>query len=138
MQDRVTYWQLSSSTLTDPASQLLDNLQRELADLQDLRDNTDRLVTRTIQLVNIRLEDHGKAILVSTVVAIIFLPLNFVSGFFGMNVSDIRTMVQTQSLSWVVSICVSAGVVATSIFLAFSGGKLLERVHLWQDALRER
>ena len=71
---RATYRQLSASTLTDPTAQLLDNLQRELTDLQDLRDKTDRLVTRTIQLVNIRLEDHGKAILVFTVVTIIFLP----------------------------------------------------------------
>jgi len=135
---RATYRQLSSSTFANPASQLLDNLQRELADLQDLRDNTDRLVTRTIQLVNIRLEDHGKAILVFTVITIIFLPLNFVSSFFGMNVSDIRTMVQTQSLFWEVSICVTALVVATSIFFAFSGGKILEKFRLWQDARRER
>ncbi|KAF2215803.1 hypothetical protein CERZMDRAFT_81909 [Cercospora zeae-maydis SCOH1-5] len=79
---RSTYRQLSASVLSDPVAQLVDNLERELADLRDLRDNTDRLVTRTIQLVNIRLEDHGKAILVFTVVTIVFLPLNFVSSFF--------------------------------------------------------
>ncbi|KXT14936.1 hypothetical protein AC579_3067 [Pseudocercospora musae] len=92
---RSTYRQLSASVLTDPVAQLVDNLERELADLRDLRDNTDRLVTRTIQLVNIRLEDHGQAILVFTVVTIIFLPLNFVSSFFGMNFSDIRDMEKT-------------------------------------------
>lgn len=78
---RSTYRQLSSSHLSDPIAQVLDNLERELVDLRDLRDNTDRLVTRNIQLVNIRLEDHGKAILVFTVVTMIFLPLNFVSSF---------------------------------------------------------
>lgn len=57
---RSTFRQFSSSALSDPSAQLLDNLERELVDLRDLRDNTDRLVTRTIQLVNIRLEDHGK------------------------------------------------------------------------------
>lgn len=57
---RSTFRQLSSSLLADPVAQLLDNLERELIDLRDLRDNTDRLVNRTIQLVNIRLEDHGK------------------------------------------------------------------------------
>ncbi|KAK4539213.1 hypothetical protein LTR36_000896 [Oleoguttula mirabilis] len=135
---RATYRQLSSSTLTDPTAQLLDNLQRELVDLQDLRDNADRLVTRTIQLVNIRLEDHGKAILVFTVVTIVFLPLNFVSSFFGMNFSDIRNMRRTQSLFWVVALCVTAGVVGASLFLAFSGGDLLEKIFTWRDARKEK
>lgn len=135
---RATYRQLSSSSLTDPTSQLLDNLQRELTDLHDLRDNTDRLVTRTIQLVNIRLEDHGKAILVFTVVTIVFLPLNFVSSFFGMNVRDIRDMSQTQSLFWAVAVCVTVGVVAASVLLAFSGGDIIDKMLMWRDARREK
>ena len=135
---RSTFGQLSSSELSDPLAQLIDNLQRELADLRDLRDNTDRLVNRTIQLVNIRLEDHGKAILVFTVVTIIFLPLNFVSSFFGMNFSDIRNMEKTQWLFWAVAICVTVGVVASSVFLAFSGGAIMEKVHTWKDTRREK
>lgn len=136
-QNRATYRQLSSSTLADPIAQLLDNLLRELTDLADLQRNTDRLVTRTIQLVNIRLEDHGKAILVFTVVTIIFLPLNFVSSFFGMNFRDIRDMRQTQWLFWAVALCVTAGVVGGSLFLAFSGGKILEKLLMWKDKRRE-
>ena len=135
---RATYRQLSTSPYLDPIAQVLDNLGRELTDLQDLRDNTDRLVTRTIQLVNIRLEDHGKAILVFTVVTIIFLPLNFVSSFFGMNFSDIRTMAQTQWLFWAVALCVTAGVVAASLFLAFSGRNILEKILMWKDQRREQ
>ena len=135
---RATYRQLSSSTLSDPTAQLLDNLTRELTDLRDLRDNTDRLVTRTIQLVNIRLEDHGKAILVFTVVTIIFLPLNFVSSFFGMNFADIRSTTRTQWLFWPVALCVTAGVVAASLVLAFSGGSMLEKVLMWKDKRREQ
>jgi hypothetical protein len=81
--DIATFRQLSFSHLSDPASQLLENLQREYTDLCDLRENSNSLINRTIQLVNIRLEDHGKAILVFTIVTIIFLPLSFVSSFFG-------------------------------------------------------
>ncbi len=135
---RATYRQLSTSKITDPLAQVLDNLTRELTDLADLRDNTDRLVTRTIQLVNIRLEDHGRAILVFTVVTIVFLPLNFVSSFFGMNFRDIRGMQQTQWLFWAVAICVTSAVVAASVFLAFSGGRILESVVMWRDRRRER
>ncbi|KAM0722629.1 hypothetical protein Q7P37_002070 [Cladosporium fusiforme] len=133
-----TYRHLTASSINDPTAKLKDNLQRELADLQDLRDNANTLVSRTIQLVNIRLEDHGKAILVFTVVTIIFLPLNFVTSFFGMNTSDIRDMTATQSLFWLVAICVTVGVLGVSIFLAFQGGNILEHVHLWLDARRER
>jgi Mg2+ and Co2+ transporter CorA len=137
-QYRATYRHLTASNFNDPVAKLEDNLQRELADLQDLRDNANTLVSRTIQLVNIRLEDHGKAILVFTVVTIIFLPLNFVSSFFGMNTRDIRDMRSTQSLFWLVAICVTAGVLGASVFLAFQGGNILEQLHLWLDARRER
>lgn len=138
VRSRATYRQISSSTILDPVAQVLDNLGRELTDLRDLRDNTDRLVTRTIQLVNIRLEDHGKAILVFTVVTIIFLPLNFVSSFFGMNFKDIRDMKQTQWLFWAVALCVTAGVVGASVFLAFSGGSILEMMLMWKDKRKEQ
>jgi hypothetical protein len=121
-----------------PIAKLQDNLQRELFDLQDLRDNANTLVSRTIQLVNLRMESSSKAMLVFTVVTIIFLPLNFVTSFFGMNVSDIRNMQATQSLFWLVAMCVTAGVFVASIFLAFQGGKLLDRMLLWIDARKER
>lgn len=135
---RATYRQLTASHFNDPLAKLEDNLQRELSDLKDLRDNANTLVSRTIQLVNIRLEDHGKAILVFTVVTIIFLPLNFVTSFFGMNTVDIREMTGTQSLFWLVAICVTAGVLGASVFFAFQGGNILERLHIWLDARRER
>ena len=122
----------------DPIAKLQDNLQRELSDLQDLRDNANTLVSRTIQLVNLRMESSSKAMLVFTVVTIIFLPLNFVTSFFGMNVSDIRDMQATQSLFWLVAMCVTAGVFVASVFLAFQGGKLLDRLLLWWDARKER
>ncbi|SMY19106.1 unnamed protein product [Zymoseptoria tritici ST99CH_1A5] len=133
---RSTFRQLSSSLLPDPVAQLIDNLERELIDLRDLRDNTDRLVNRTIQLVNIRLEDHGKAILVFTVVTIIFLPLNFVSSFFGINTADIRDMTYNQWIFWAVAVTVTACVVGSSILVAFFGGDIMERLHLWREGRR--
>lgn len=122
-----------SSVLTDPMTQLVENLHRELADLHDLRDNSNNLVNRTIQLVNIRLEDHGKAILVFTIVTIVFLPLSFVSSFFGMNVRDIRNLEQTQWLFWVVASATTIAVVGFALFFAFYGGTLYERFMNWRD-----
>lgn len=135
---RLPRHQTPNTPLQDPTSLLLDDLDRELADLRDLRDNADRLVTRTIQLVNIRLEDHGKAILVFTVVTIIFLPLNFISSYFGQNFSDIRNMESQQWLFWPIAISITIGVASLSLVLAFSGGAMLERMRVWRDRRREQ
>lgn len=133
-----TYRQMSFSHLSDPAAQLLENLQREYADLVDLRENSNSLINRTIQLVNIRLEDHGKAILVFTIVTIIFLPLSFISSFFGMNFSDIRDMDRTQGLFWVVACSLTFATLAFSLFLAFYGGAIMEGVMTWKDTRNKR
>lgn len=132
-----TFRQPSASMLSDPMSQLLENLGRELSDLKDLRDNSNNLVNRTIGLVNIRLEDHGKAILVFTIVTIIFLPLSFVSSFFGMNVSDIRNMQTTQWVFWAVALALTVCVVGFAMFMAFYGGHIYEYLVNWRDE-RER
>ncbi|KIW04099.1 uncharacterized protein PV09_04914 [Verruconis gallopava] len=129
---RSTFRQHSSSTLKDPMAQLLENLKREFTDLVELRDNSNNLLNRTIQLVNIRLEDHGKAILVFTIVTIIFLPLSFVSSFFGMNTIDIRNMTASQSVFWIVSCSLTVCVVGFAIFLAFYGGAILEAFFTWK------
>jgi Mg2+ and Co2+ transporter CorA len=131
--DFATYRQISFSHLSDPAAQLLENLQREYTDLVDLRENSNALINRTIQLVNIRLEDHGKAILVFTIVTIIFLPLSFISSFFGMNFSDIRDMEQTQRLFWTVAASLTVGTVTFSVFLAFFGGAMMEWIVTWKE-----
>ncbi|KAF2465634.1 uncharacterized protein BDR25DRAFT_306712 [Lindgomyces ingoldianus] len=136
--DRATYRQLSFSRLSDPTAQLLENLQREYVDLCDLRENSNSLINRTIQLVNIRLEDHGKAILVFTIVTIIFLPLSFVSSFFGMNFSDIRNMEATQRLFWIISGALTVGTVGFAIFLAFYGGAIVDWFVSWRENRHRR
>jgi Mg2+ and Co2+ transporter CorA len=133
-----THRQLSFSHLADPCAQLLENLQREYADLVDLRENSNALINRTIQLVNIRLEDHGKAILVFTIVTIIFLPLSFISSFFGMNFSDIRDMESTQRLFWIVAGSLTTGTVAFALFLAFYGGDIVDWFLGWRENRRRR
>ncbi|KAF2243971.1 hypothetical protein BU26DRAFT_112090 [Trematosphaeria pertusa] len=132
--DFATYRQMSMSHLSDPAAQLLENLQREYVDLCDLRENSNSLINRTIQLVNIRLEDHGKAILVFTIVTIIFLPLSFISSFFGMNFSDIRNMESTQRLFWIIAGSLTVGTVGFAIFLAFYGSAIVDWFVGWRES----
>lgn len=136
--DVATYRQMSFSNLSDPGAQLLENLQREYVDLCDLRENSNALINRTIQLVNIRLEDHGKAILVFTIVTIIFLPLSFISSFFGMNFSDIRDMETTQRLFWIVAGSLTVGTVAFAIFVAFYGSAIVDWFVAWKEDRKRR
>ncbi|KAJ4295468.1 hypothetical protein N0V90_007480 [Kalmusia sp. IMI 367209] len=136
--DVATYRQMSFSHLSDPSAQLLENLQREYVDLCDLRENSNALINRTIQLVNIRLEDHGKAILVFTIITIIFLPLSFISSFFGMNFSDIRDMESTQRLFWIIAGSLTIGTVAFAIFLAFYGSAIVDWLVAWKENRKRR
>ena len=130
--------QLSASSLADPFAQLQANLDREFSDLRDLRDNCDQLVTRTVQLVNIRLEDHGKAILVFTIVTIVFLPLSFIASFFGMNTADIRSMTHDQGLFWIVALSLTTFVVCAASFTAFYGGPIVERLYEMHGNYQQR
>ncbi|KAH9838902.1 putative mg2+ transporter protein [Teratosphaeria destructans] len=82
-------------------------------------------VKRSVEVME---EDHGKAILTFTVVTTIFLPLSFLTGFFGMNTSDIRNMRQGQATFWAVAVPFTLVVASAILFLAFKGGDLLERV----------
>lgn len=136
--DVATYRQLSFSHLSDPSSQLLENLQREYVDLCDLRENSNTLINRTIQLVNIRLEDHGKAILVFTIITIIFLPLSFISSFFGMNFADIRDMERTQGLFWIIASSLTVATVLFAIFLAFYGSAIVDWFVAWKENRKRR
>ncbi|KAL8685314.1 MAG: hypothetical protein Q9218_007844, partial [Villophora microphyllina] len=74
------------------------------------------------------------AILVFTLVTIIFLPLSFVSSFFGMNTSDIRSMATPQWAFWASAIPLTAIVVGVSIFLA----RKIEPVKDFWNSIAER
>ncbi|KIW13864.1 hypothetical protein PV08_06644 [Exophiala spinifera] len=57
-----------------------------------------RLEQEVLEGVEIEQDDHGKAILVFTIVTVVFLPLSFATSFLGMNTSDIRSTNSTQWL----------------------------------------
>lgn len=72
---------------------------------------------------NLRMIDSNKdrqeaAIYAFTIVTIIFLPLSFVSGFLGMNTSDMRTMSQKQWVFWAVAIPLTLIIVIISLLWA--------------------
>ncbi|KAH7139084.1 hypothetical protein B0J11DRAFT_422968 [Dendryphion nanum] len=106
-----------------------------LENLADARDDCAELIRRcgplsesTKQSAEINEEDHGKAILVFTVVTIIFLPLSFVTSYLGMNTSDIRDMENKQSLFWQIALPLTAVTMGTMLFIAYNGEDLRRHI----------
>lgn len=66
--------------------------------------------------------------MVFTVVTIIFLPLSFVTSFFGMNTNDIRDMASGQSLFWAVAIPLTAVTMGAAMFISYNGDVLRDGI----------
>lgn len=75
----------------------------------------------TKQSLEINEEDHGKAILVFTIVTVIFLPLSFVTSFLGMNTTDIRDMGSSSTLFWAIAIPLTAVTMGSVMYIGYNG-----------------
>ena len=106
----------------------LYNLQLARDDYKDLIRLCRPLSDHTKQILEINEEDHGKAIMIFTVVTVIFLPLSFATSYFGMNTADIRDMNQTQSLFWSVAIPLTVITVGGCMLIGYNGDDLLDAI----------
>jgi len=102
----------------------LDHLSLVRLDYVDLMRRCAPLSDRTKQILEINEEDHGKAIMVFTVVTVIFLPLSFVTSYFGMNASDIRDMNETQAVFWSVAIPLTCVTVGSCLLIGYNGDSI--------------
>ncbi|KXX76191.1 Magnesium transport protein CorA [Madurella mycetomatis] len=114
-----------------------DAVQAKLDELQNLQKSASALRERVRQLIEITDEDHGKAIRVFTMVTVLFLPMTFVSGFFGMNTVDIRDIGATQSLYWTIAVPVTIVVLAIALAYGYKGDEIgdwiRDRISLWKS-----
>ena len=99
-----------------------DNLEA----FDQLLSRAEELAQQTRQSVEIQQEDHGKVILVFTIVTIVFLPLSFVTSLLGMNTVDIRNSDSSQALFWAISLPLTVVVVALSLLVGFKGYQIRE------------
>jgi Mg2+ and Co2+ transporter CorA len=74
-------------------------------------------------LINIKAEDKNVSIFVFTIVTVVFLPLSFVTSYFGMNTSDVRDMEQGQWLFWVIGISLTITVLLVVWVITLRGQK---------------
>jgi Mg2+ and Co2+ transporter CorA len=100
---------------------ILKVINESIIDCAELRERASRLAVQNVQLVETQLEDNSKAIIVFTVVTIFFLPLSFVTGFFGMNLGGINPTTSTATHFWVIALPLTFGIVFLCLIAAFSG-----------------
>ncbi|KAL8775088.1 MAG: hypothetical protein Q9209_000567 [Squamulea sp. 1 TL-2023] len=98
-----------------------------LEDIEQLQGEGKRLAEQTVQLVDIKVEDQGKAVMVFTIVTVIFLPLSFVSSYFGMNTRDVRNLQHGQWIFWIVGLSVTFSTVVVALLVAFRGQRWKRR-----------
>ena len=77
-----------------------------------------------MQLVDLKNEDQSLAIFVFTIVTIVFLPLSFVTSFFGMNTTDIRDLKHDQRIFWVISVPLTVLVAVFALSVGLRGNRV--------------
>ncbi|KAF3156524.1 hypothetical protein TWF569_005510 [Orbilia oligospora] len=80
------------------------------------------------EALSLKEEDNGKAIMVFTIVTTVFLPLNFVTSFFGMNTTDIRDIDRDQKIFWTTAIPVTIAVLGFALCWAYFGDAIQDRI----------
>ncbi|KAK2735190.1 hypothetical protein FQN57_001330 [Myotisia sp. PD_48] len=110
---------------------LQDTINAVDADLNQIKlllNKAEYLSEQTLRGIEVRQEDHGKAIMVFTVVTVIFLPMSFVTSFFGMNTVDIRDMSRTQSFFWSISIPLTTLIIVGTLLIGYNAEIIRETI----------
>ncbi|KAF3914887.1 hypothetical protein ABW20_dc0106664 [Dactylellina cionopaga] len=66
--------------------------------------------------------------MVFTIVTTVFLPLNFVTSFFGMNTVDIRNIEQSQGIFWMTAVPVTVVILGLALVWAYYGDEIQDRI----------
>ncbi|KAI1206728.1 uncharacterized protein F4807DRAFT_438038 [Annulohypoxylon truncatum] len=106
----------------------IDKLQDQSMEIRVQRERMGFLKEQVKQTIEILEENHGKAIRVFTIVTVFFLPLSFVSSFFGMNTTDIRDTDYDQRFFWTVALPVTFVVLALAFFYGYKGDTIEDRI----------
>lgn len=134
--ERVHAWNTLEVSL---GGRLLGN---DLPAIQDDISDVRKQLAKTTQVLryNIEIQEEGnsKAILVFTLVTIIFLPLSFVASVFGMNTVDIRDMDSSQWIFWATALPVTATIGGVSLVLAYYGTQMRDSLHTSGTRIKRR
>ncbi|KAI1451696.1 hypothetical protein F4805DRAFT_463537 [Annulohypoxylon moriforme] len=106
----------------------MEKLQDHYEEVRVQQQKMEFLKEQVKQTIEILEENHGKAIRVFTIVTVFFLPLSFISSFFGMNTTDIRNTDYDQRFFWAVALPVTFVVLALAFFYGYKGDTIEDRI----------
>lgn len=100
---------------------MLETIEQHIDDFDELQKQAETARYLAQQSISLKAESNNKAIIVFTVVTIIFLPLSFVTSYLGMNTSDLRNMKSGQTLFWAIGAPVAFVTLSVALVAAFYG-----------------
>ena len=106
---------------------IIESVSQRIDDFDELQVQAETARFLAAQSISLKAESNNKAIIVFTVVTIVFLPLSFVTSYLGMNTSDLRDMKSGQTLFWAIGAPVAFVVLSAALMAAFYG-TLTQRV----------
>ncbi|KAF2807153.1 uncharacterized protein BDZ99DRAFT_465084 [Mytilinidion resinicola] len=92
----------------------------------DLDSRLEDVSNHVSRMLEIQQENNGNAIIVFTIVTIIFLPLSWATSYLGMNTSDIRNLSQGQWLFWLIALPVTTIVIGLAALVVLKGETIRE------------
>ena len=103
---------------------VLVTLREQLKNCAELQERAKVLAVQNVHLVETLQDDNGRAIFIFTFITILFLPLSFVAGFFGMNLQGINGTTYKASLFWKIAIPFTGGIVVLCFAIIVWGERL--------------
>lgn len=119
---RTTRFKTESRFLTSQAGMETETGHKLVALLRRLEDISNHIA----KMLEIQQENNGNAIIVFTLVTIIFLPLSWATSYLGMNTADMRSLNQGQWLFWIVALPLTAVVMGLALVMVFKGEEIRE------------
>ncbi|KAL2124626.1 hypothetical protein VTJ04DRAFT_991 [Mycothermus thermophilus] len=107
----------------------LDALREAFEELDNLFEFAKSLKNRVAQMIEVLNEANDKSIRTFTAVTVIFLPMTFISGFFGMNTIDIRDIDADQTLYWTIAIPVTFLTLFATFVYGYKGDEIGDWLH---------
>ena len=120
----------------------IEKLKTRIKEIQgsflELQSRALQLGVENVRLVETLQDDNSKAIFIFTLVTILFLPLTFVAGFFGMNLKGIDESKRTYWHFWKIALPMTGGILLLCFLVktrwedaSFAAGRVWRRIKKW-------
>ncbi|KAL8838709.1 MAG: hypothetical protein Q9176_004949 [Flavoplaca citrina] len=100
---------------------ILVHINEQLRHCKELRERAKVLAVQNVQLVETFADDNSRALFVFTFITVLFLPLSFVAGFFGMNLAGIADTESRVTLFWYTALPLTAGILIMCVLFIARG-----------------